>query len=159
MRLKKGSIRKENGNSIENLPFRRFEVEISRLESAAKNGNDPEARRKAADTLIRDTQTLGTKVGGALAVTDIQDKYNTARFALGRVVSARDPAIRKLAFEAIDWDAIALKLFCKCPYPEIRRMAGEMLRSGKSINSGLLKDPEELKPPGAKHYQLGTWRS
>ena len=89
---------------------------------------------------------------------DTQQRFDIARFALEQAVKAQDPAIRRLVFDSMAWNAITLRSFTKAPYPvDIRKMARERLESAIR-RSALLKDPEELLPPGSKNYQLGTWR-
>src|SRR5271157_3912724 len=157
MRLKRGAARK--GNDAEQ-PFRSFQVELSTLERAARHGKDPAARSKAADRLIIQARDLEAQVQSMLALPETRDRFNTARFALGMVVSAEDPAIRKKAFESLNWNVLALRNFQKNnPYGDIRRLARERLDSARTRRSELIKEEEDPRPAGTNNYVLGTWRT
>jgi len=155
MKLKRGSARQRIGKE---QPFRSFEVEISTLERAARQSEDPAARSKAADLLIAKARAL--KGQGMLALPDTQRRFDIARFALEQVVKAQDPDIRKQAFDAMAWNPITLKSFTKAPFPaDIRQMARERLDSAGTRRSELIKEDGERRPAGSRNYILGTWRT
>ncbi len=153
MRLKRGGASNRNGAE---LPFRSFEVEISTLERAAKSGGDS-AARIAMDSLIKHTRALEARIRSLRVLPDTHNRYDIARFALENAASSQDQAIRKLAFESMDWNPITLKAFMHCPHPDIRRMARERLNVA-TRRSDMLKEQDECRPTELQNYRLGTWR-
>lgn len=125
-------MRQKEGRHIEPLKGKLITIstQLGELERKAKYGDDPIARRKAAERIIQRRDGFKRTLEGSKARSETREAFDMFKFAVERLASADDRDIRAMAMAATGRDVIALKMISRAnPYSEVGRQAREELRA------------------------------